>query len=272
MPYCPECGKEVTEDVDFCPHCGAKLKEREVTYRRPRGGQPVVQIVALFFGGIIVIAGLGILMGGTAVTFLHREFSGADGFLTSRDIRIHTDSHALVTRELNIEIDDNIPDYYWRPKPGDFITVRLIGTSNDPSKEAFIGIAREADAMMYLGGVEYDEVSDFDWDYNPRRENPPQISYSPHPGTAPSGPPTLHSFWVAHATGSGTQTLEWEPTVGSFWVVVMNADGSADVDLDMRLGAKIPILRTVGNALIAGGFVALALGGFIIYYGVIRRR
>ena len=52
----------------------------------------------------------------------------------------------------------------------------------------------------------------------------------------------------------------------------MNADGSADVDLDMRLGAKIPILRTVGNALIAGGLFALALGGFIIYYWVIRRR
>jgi len=42
MPYCPECGKEVTDDTDFCPHCGAKLRETEVTYRRPRGELPVV--------------------------------------------------------------------------------------------------------------------------------------------------------------------------------------------------------------------------------------
>ena len=89
MPYCPECGKEVTENTDFCPHCGAKLRETEVTYRRPRGELPVVQIAALFFGGIIVIAGLGILMGGTAVTFVHREFSGADGGKPARYMACH---------------------------------------------------------------------------------------------------------------------------------------------------------------------------------------
>jgi len=26
MPYCPKCGKEVSEEMDFCPQCGASLK------------------------------------------------------------------------------------------------------------------------------------------------------------------------------------------------------------------------------------------------------
>jgi hypothetical protein len=271
MPYCPECGKELSEDVAFCPHCGAHLREPRMTYRRPRGGLPIIQIISIFFGGVIVIAGLGILMGGTAVTWVQRGFSDADGFITSRDVRFYSDSYAFIIRELNIEIDDNIPDYFWRPRPSDFITVRLVGTSNDLSKEAFIGIAREADARMYLGDVEYDTVSDFDWDFNPQRETHPQIQYNLHQGTAPSGPPTLHSFWVAHATGLGTQTLRWEPTSGSFWIIVMNADGSKGVDLDMRFGAKVPVLRTVGNGLIAGGLITLAIGGLIIYYGALRR-
>jgi len=30
MPYCPKCGKEVSDDDTFCPHCGEILKKAEV--------------------------------------------------------------------------------------------------------------------------------------------------------------------------------------------------------------------------------------------------
>jgi len=35
MPYCPECGKEVSSEVRYCPWCGAKLaiKKEEVNTR-----------------------------------------------------------------------------------------------------------------------------------------------------------------------------------------------------------------------------------------------
>lgn len=26
MPYCPKCGKKVSEDASFCPYCGAQVK------------------------------------------------------------------------------------------------------------------------------------------------------------------------------------------------------------------------------------------------------
>ena len=30
MPYCPKCGVEVSEEIDFCPQCGAHLKPSPV--------------------------------------------------------------------------------------------------------------------------------------------------------------------------------------------------------------------------------------------------
>ncbi len=38
MPYCPKCGKEVSEDAVYCPNCGASLKEGA----RPRESYPRV--------------------------------------------------------------------------------------------------------------------------------------------------------------------------------------------------------------------------------------
>jgi hypothetical protein len=31
MPFCPKCGKEVNEGVNFCSHCGANISEQEPT-------------------------------------------------------------------------------------------------------------------------------------------------------------------------------------------------------------------------------------------------
>ena len=36
MPYCPGCGKEVSEEENFCPDCGANLKGAGVPQRRAR--------------------------------------------------------------------------------------------------------------------------------------------------------------------------------------------------------------------------------------------
>ena len=199
-------------------------------------------------------------------------FSDSDGFLISRAARLQVDSHAMVLRGVDINMDVNVPDYVWRPKLGDLVTLKLVGKSNDASKEVFIGIAREVDASEYLSGVEHDVVVDFSWSYDPWRESQPRISYDTHHGAAPSQAPVSETFWEASATGSGTQTLLWEPEVGSFWFVVMNADGSLDVDVDMQLGAKVPILRTVGSMLLAGGFVGMVVGGLIIYFGALRPR
>jgi len=198
----------------------------------------------------------------------------------SREVILQSDTYAMVIQEVDIDIDVDVPADIWAPKPGDFITVKLVGGSNDPSKELFIGIARDTDASEYLNSVEYDRLLfDPSWNDESSGISPGphggirfSVSRITHPGVAPSQAPGSLWFWEASATGSGPQTILWEPHAGSFWVVVMNADGSKDVDLNMRLGAKIPILRIIGGGLLAGGFIILGVGGFIVYYGAFRPR
>ncbi len=69
----------------------------------------------------------------------------------------------------------------------------------------------------------------------------------------------VHSFWSAHVSGSGTQSLTWEPELGNYWIVGMNADGSMGVDIEVRIGAKLPILRAIGGILVAVGLVLVLI-------------
>ena len=36
MPYCPKCGAEVSEEMDFCPQCGTSLKLPPARVRREK--------------------------------------------------------------------------------------------------------------------------------------------------------------------------------------------------------------------------------------------
>ncbi len=270
MPYCPDCGKEVSEGDEFCPSCGAPLKAPAIRYQRPRKGWPAGRIIAAVFGALIIIVSFGLLAGGGGIMWVQEAFGDSDGFLVSKAVGFRSDTYAIVLKEINIEMD--IPASIWRPIIDELVTVKIVGSGSDPVKGIFIGIARDPQASAYLGGVGYDEVADFSWPYGPLGESPPEIKFRTHPGSAPSQPPTAQGFWVASASGVGTQVLEWEPQTGVYWVVVMNKDGSAGVDFDMQLGARVPILHTIGNALVAGGIIALAVGAFIFYFGVIRRR
>ena len=50
----------------------------------------------------------------------------------------------------------------------------------------------------------------------------------------------------------------------------MNEDGSAGLDDTVSLGARIPLLSTVGLGLILGGIVGLAVGVIMLYFGARR--
>ena len=72
----------------------------------------------------------------------------------------------------------------------------------------------------------------------------------------PSGSET---FWVASTSGSGEQTLEWDPEEGSWSAVVMNADGSRGVAAELSIGAELDSLIWIGiGMLVVGGLLAAA--------------
>ena len=267
MPYCRVCGKEIDDRAEYCPHCGAPQRLRPARRPRDRGWQ-IARIFAAFLAGILLLTAFGLLMGGGAVMWAQRSFADPDGFLVSREVRLHTDSYALVSPSMDVNTDIELPSSMWITQETEIVTIKLVVESNHPSEDILVAIAQESQAESYLRDVEYDTLQKLDWSFEPWRGGEPNIEYSRHEGGPPPTAPVVLSSWSAVATGTGAQTLTWEPVSGRFWIVVMNADGSADVDVDIQLGARVPILRPIGNALVLGGLVVLIIGAYILLYWV----
>src|SRR5690606_37876625 len=94
------------------------------------------------------------------------------------------------------------------------------------------------------------------------------------PGEQAPAPPGDQTFWVAQASGPGTQTLEWEAESGRWAVVLMNADGSPGVQSAVEMGGRSDLLPVLIGVLLAGGLgillvgIALILGGALGAGGV----
>lgn len=270
MPYCRECGAELGEDAKFCPVCGAPVTPPRVEYGRvevSRRRWTVGRILALIFGGLILLTGFGLLVGGGALLWVNTDLTDNEGFITTKGHRLERGSYAIVFQHVNIQMGEVVGERgVWKPSPSDFVTIKLTGSSNDPSKNVFIGIAEESDAEAYLSGVQYDEVTRL----RVSSSGSLDVEYKTHSGDTVPSDPASQTFWTVSEHGAGTQTLEWAPETGSYWIVMMNEDGSAGVDLTVNFGARVPMLSTIGRALFAGGVIATIMGGVIVYLGVHR--
>lgn len=269
MPNCRSCGAELDENAKYCPSCGTPVSVSETRMKRAERRPTAVRIVLLVLGVLILVVGFGLTVGGGALLWLNTGLADSEGFITTRSYRLEGDSYAIVFPNINIGVIENIdiPVFgrwgVWRPSPGDLVTIRLTASSNDPSKNIFIGIAPSARLQTYLFDVYYHEVTRFS--ISPLRTL--TVEYTAHPGDSATSDPSSQTFWTVSQHGTGTQTLEWSPKAGTYSVVLMNEDGSAGVDLMITLGAKVPLLFTIGVALFAGGVFALVIGGIMVYFG-----
>jgi len=57
MPFCPHCGKEVSEGVSFCPDCGQELKKGFTSEERqlPKKGSGDKMVVWGYVCGILAL-------------------------------------------------------------------------------------------------------------------------------------------------------------------------------------------------------------------------
>lgn len=220
------------------------------------------KIVLLVFGIIFLMVSVGLLLGGGALVWANSSLTDSEGFFTTKPRQIERDSYAIVTQPAYIDLEAGW-HWGWHWDWSNFVTFKVEGSNNDPSKQIFIGVAEESDVEAYLSGVEYDEITE--WSIYPYR-----VEYTHHPGSSAPTAPTTQTFWAESASGAGTQTLEWEPETGSWVLVLMNADGSAGVDLDGLVGVKVFWLFGIGVGFLAGGVVALATGIVMVYFAVRR--
>jgi uncharacterized membrane protein len=221
------------------------------------------KIILLVFGIIGLLISIGLLAGGATLLWADNTIKDSDGFYTTETIQIEKDSYAIVTGPADIDVDTGW-DWGWGWDLGDLVTFKVEGSNNDPSNQIFIGVATESDIDAYLNGVEYDEMTNL-------HIYPYSVEYENHPGIVVPGAPTSQTFWTESISGAGTQILEWELEPGSHSLVLMNDDGSVFVDIDIALGAKVPLLFGIGVGLLVGGVIALSISILMIYFAARRR-
>ena len=224
------------------------------------------KIVLLVFGVIVLLISLVPLLAGGGLMWAEKALRDSEGFYTTPAIHLENDSHAIVTGHANIDLRG---DWEWIPwgrrwHPSDFLTLKIEVSSNDPSKQIFIGVAKARDLEAYLKDVEYDEVTDF-------RIRRPSLGYTKHPGTLEPQDPTTQTFWTASAHGGGVQTLEWGIEEGTYSLVLMNEDGSRGLNLNASVGVKVPpVVWGISVGLLVVGLVLLGLAVLMIYLAVRR--
>ena len=206
------------------------------------------------FGTIALLVALALLAGGgVAVWALSQR--DASGYFTTQAHRVSTPSYAFASDSLDI-----------RPETpggiGDFARIRIQAASTRP---VFIGIGRASDVARYLAQVEHAQVTAFDTD-------PFKLTEHRIAGTAEPSAPAVQNFWRVQASGTGTQTITWPAEKGRWSAVVMNADGSRNVSIALRIGARVSALKWLAIGLITGGGLLLLVGGRLIYAGTRKQR
>jgi len=212
------------------------------------------RIVLLVLGSIAAIVAFGLLAGGCALVAVDQTQRDSDGYLMSPSADFSTATYAIVSKRAKL----NVEGAQWAVDT--FLgTVRV---RSDSARPVFLGIGPAAAVDRFLAGVEHTVVTDFE------RTKP---EYTLWPGGAPRSPPGKQSFWVASASGAGTQTVDWKPADGRWRAVVMNADASRGVESELSIGAELDSVLWIGIGLLGLG-VLFATGAALAITAGARRR
>jgi hypothetical protein len=207
-------------------------------------------------GSVLALVALAFFVAGGAALWANGQ-KDDQGYLSTRTERFHTRTAALRTENLDVNLGgtasvlDN--DLYGK--------VRLRVTPR-AGKDVFVGIAPTRDVTRYLRGTAHARVTDLD--YHPFRAD-----YALSGGDTRAAAPAKQRIWDAQAHGRGPQTLTWDVADGDWSAVVMNADGSPNVDADVRAGANVPFLDEVAWGAIGGGAI-FGFGSAALLYAGLR--
>ncbi len=210
------------------------------------------RVVGIVVGSLVLLTGLGLVLGGGGVLVAERVLADDNGFVSLRSTPISEDAHAVVAPAL---IDG--PTWFWWRHA---VTLRLDVTGRGTDAKAlFVGLADRVDVDRYLAGVQYVEVRNlrFESDDPTRR---PRLDYRVVAGTTVPPAPVTQSFWLASASGTRTQAMEWRIEPGDYYLVLMNADGSRGIDATASIGIKAPVAIKIAAAVLGVGAVLFALG------------
>jgi len=202
------------------------------------------RIAATMLACLTALVGIAaIAAGGTALGFDQSQ-RDTSGYLTSAAASYSTGTYAMES------------DSYHAGNAAEWLVTRtLLGTiriHSNSTRPVFVGIAPASAATPYLAHVAHAQAGNRDAHSS---------DFHVHAGAAPTVLPAAAHFWVAHASGSGGQTLTWKVRRGNWRVIVMNADGGPGVASELSIGASFPHLLTIAIVTLGSGLLLLLLGG-----------
>ena len=201
---------------------------------------------------------LSFLGAGGALLYAETE-KDDDGYYNTSTEHLHTGSYAIASGPLDLDLD-GIESLV---EDTDLGRVRIHPESNG-GEPVFVGIARSDHVNRYLRGTAHTTVTDIDGGAFGLSLDP---TYRDSAGKERPATPAGRDLWVASASGTGEQTLEWKARDGDWSVVVMNADGSRGVDTSVSAGAKLPFVGPVGWTALGVGVVAAAIAAGLLLLG-----
>ena len=227
--------------------------------QQPRPPFGAGKIVLIVLGAVSLLFGLALAAAGGVVLFAQSAFRDAQGFFVSGTHPFTSTGYAVTSERLDLGINPE----RGASQIGGIFTLRLRVTS-ESGRSVFVGIGPSSDVDRYLVRSSHDQVTDVQLD-------PYRATYRNIPaGDTPPGPPALQAFWAVKATGTGEQTLVWQPRGGRWTAVVMNADGSRPVSAQMSIGVRVRFLTWIAIGLLIAALVAFVAGGLMLYFGVRR--
>ncbi|HZQ28311.1 MAG TPA: DUF4389 domain-containing protein [Acidimicrobiales bacterium] len=213
------------------------------------------KIALLVIGALAALCGLAMTAGGSVLVWAHATQRDSAGFYTAPTEHFATSTYALTSQ---LDLGGAPGEQDWTiAHPLGTLRVRATGGA-DP---LFVGIAPKADVDRWLTGVSYERV--IGANFGPLRTRSAVVS-----GQSPATSPEGQTFWVASASGRGTQTLLWRSEGGDWAVVVMNSDGRPGVSTDVAVGAKTGVLLPIGVGLGAFGLFLLAGAAAALFFAL----
>jgi hypothetical protein len=209
------------------------------------------KIAAVVVGAILGLVGLGFLLGGSGLLWANETQRTDDGFFTTEEVSLSTDSYALTSAEVDLG-----------SQPGDwFPSGRLAAVRLDveADTDVFVGIGPEDEIEAYLNEVAHTEVTRITDDGARYRE----ITGDQTPTT-----PVEQSFWVASVDGPGRHSLTWDLEAGRWMVVVMNADATPGIAVETSAGARTDLLVPIALGLLAIGAILAVIALVLIVTGI----
>jgi hypothetical protein len=205
-------------------------------------------MIAVLIGSVLALVSLGLLGGGGALLWAGQALRD-DGYVTTGTATYSTGGYALASEPVSLNWGLLLTGLV-----GD---VRVRVTTSGMGRPVFVAIGPADRVASYLSGTTYATVSGTGGG-----------ALAVHHGTGRPAPPQTAGIWVAQATGTGTQALQWTAQDGNWTAVVMHPDGSAGVTVRADVGVSAPGLARVAAEVIVGGIILGTLAAALIWVPV----